>query len=134
MSEERSEPCECSEPGFCPRHQLDKSEFLWNVCNNDEQQRLRWDRMAATGHAESGELPGFARRVANFTMAYFRYMFSGRPTRSIDEINRIVDICYQCEAFNGKYCSKIKCGCPIRRRKWLSKVGWDTEHCPDGKW
>jgi len=80
--------------------------------------------------------PTLIRRAGNFSLAYFRWMFHGWPTRSQDEINTIVDICHMCPShkFNGSYCEDMRCGCFISKRRWLSKVGWASEHCPDQHW
>lgn len=79
--------------------------------------------------------PGVIKKTTNFTQSSFKYVKAGRPRRTDEEIDKILDICHNCptKRFNGKICTR--CGCPINReRKWLNKLKWGTERCPDGHW
>lgn len=128
-----SKPCDCSGPGMCPRHQIEKSEALFRICRSDEEQRAKWDSLVESHEASSGvDLPNNAVRAFRFTKAFFKAAINGFPSRDIDEINRIADICQTCEHFNGSAC--VQCGCRVNRTHYLNKIASAGQSCPIGKW
>lgn len=40
--------CSCIEPGWCQRHQRNKTPELWAACRTNEAIRAEWDRRVAT--------------------------------------------------------------------------------------
>jgi len=59
-----------------------------------------------------------------------KHVAAGAPMASEAEVQRRHDICTACPHFDGKACGL--CGCPVaRERKWLSKLSWADQNCPD---
>lgn len=88
-------------------------------------------------HADSNDccddtIPPLAKRAVKFAKAMVNWASSGFPTRSKEEVEKIMDICEGCEFFNGegspfKIACK-KCGCSSLALYVKTKV------CPAGKW
>lgn len=38
-----TKPCECTVPGFCPRHKIHKTSHWWKLCQDKENYRAAWD-------------------------------------------------------------------------------------------
>ncbi len=68
--------------------------------------------------------------VLQFCKAIYKWVISGRETRTIREINLIYDtICTRCKCFSNDTC--IICDCNIKRdTKWLNKIALKNEVCP----
>lgn len=85
--------------------------------------------------------PSRARRLANFTLAAMKHLMSACPTRSQEEIDELVSICRVCTFFipseddETGVCGHERCGCTVTRQKrYITKLGWKSQHCPDGRW
>jgi hypothetical protein len=74
--------------------------------------------------------PSLLQKAANFAAAAAQHVAAGAPMASQAEVQRRHDICTACPHFDGKACGL--CGCPVaRERKWLSKLSWADQKCPD---
>lgn len=90
--------------------------------------------------------PPLLKRALNFVHAAFGqaplvgaaiiHWDSSEAFREQDEIERIAEICKSCRLFDGERCTHAECGCPVNadRAKFLSKLAWRSQHCPDGRW
>jgi hypothetical protein len=77
--------------------------------------------------------PGLLRKAGNFAAAAARHVAAGMPQTSDAERERRFSICQGCEFYDGSACSK--CGCDVvREARFLSKLSWAGESCPEGKW
>ena len=132
----KSPACECPGPGICHRHNMKKTENLWEICQRDANQRATWDYVASTGNSPFGEKPSGSRMVVNFAVASLKHLAGGAVHVSDDVIERRLEICQACPSgrYNGAYCEHIDCGCAIKRSKFASKLAWASESCPDGHW
>lgn len=76
-------------------------------------------------------LPNIAKQASSFTKESIRYIKSGMPKRSPDEIDRVKLICKQCDYYQERNGSVrcAKCGCYLN-----IKTRWATADCPIGKW
>lgn len=82
-------------------------------------------------------MPSLASQGIHFAGALVKWVASGRPTRSEEEINALLEICQGCEFYEPEKEVCLKCGCcngKPDKGKWLNKVAWATEKCPVGKW
>jgi hypothetical protein len=74
--------------------------------------------------------PTLLQKAANFAAAAAQHVAAGAPMASEAEVQRRHDICTACPHFDGRACGL--CGCPVaRERKWLSKLSWADQKCPD---
>lgn len=44
--------CECDQPGYCVRHQREKSAHWWRLCRTNEEQFQRWEQQHCPDHDE----------------------------------------------------------------------------------
>jgi hypothetical protein len=80
--------------------------------------------------ASPNDGPSLLQKAANFGTAAAQHVAAGAPMASEAEVQRRHDICTACPHFDGKACGL--CGCPVQReRKWLSKLSWADQKCPD---
>ncbi len=74
--------------------------------------------------------PTLLQKAANFAAAAAQHVAAGAPVASEAEVERRHAICTACPHYDGKACKL--CGCPVaRERKWLSKLSWADQKCPD---
>lgn len=84
--------------------------------------------------------PTSFQRIKTFIVAATKHAASGFPMCSDDEVKERYEICETCHYFKEKkghkYCKSLGCGCNISRasNKYLNKLAWKTESCPQGKW
>jgi len=80
--------------------------------------------------------PGLAQRVWSYAQAVARWMAAGRPTRSAEEIARLLAICRACPHYDPKAQICRVCGCRTTdaASAWRNKLAMATEECPMGKW
>jgi hypothetical protein len=91
------------------------------------------------GKNRRNNMPPFAERIRSYNLEYKKWVQSGKPTRSVNEIIRIYD----------EYCSKCNklihtmgitrcdvCGCLVNKSSTLNKILWSTTRCPleNPKW
>ncbi len=129
-------PCSCPIAGYCERHKMRKTAVNHRICQTNDRQRATWDYIAATGKSPHGERPSIVRAAYNFSLATIKHVASGGAMVPDDEINRRLDICQACPSgrFDGSICNHLNCGCSIQSQRFLSKLAWASEGCPDGHW
>lgn len=73
-------------------------------------------------------------KVSRYAIAVKRWIASGRPKRSDDEVASIVGICESCDKFDKSRCAL--CGCHVNKSRYgmRNKARMKTESCPLGKW
>ena len=49
LSSPKVHECECSEPGHCKRHGINKTESWWKLCQTREAYRVLWDEGRGAG-------------------------------------------------------------------------------------
>lgn len=77
--------------------------------------------------------PSLLEKAKNFATASAQHIAAGMPMASEEEIERRFAICQTCPFLKDSVCSK--CGCPVKReRKFLSKLAWADQKCPEGHW
>jgi len=89
---------------------------------------------------EQAAEPGWAKLAKNLVTAEAKWVLAGRPTRSPEEIGKLMSICSGCAFLktskNGAtYCGK--CGCPVSlslEYPSRNKLAMATESCPIQKW
>lgn len=83
--------------------------------------------------AREADPVSWLQKAKNFAVATAKHVAAGMPTASDEEILDRWKICQGCEFLKNDACSK--CGCPVSRdRKFVSKLAWADQSCPEGKW
>jgi hypothetical protein len=73
-------------------------------------------------------------KIQKFSAAFFKWVKSGFPKRTKDQIRECLSVCSACSFWNNKgnlglgECTHPKCGCT------RFKPQWATEDCPINKW
>ena len=86
------------------------------------------------------EMPSLPARISHFTIAVLKHALNGNPTCTQEEVDRRFEICQKCHFLRQKkgkyYCGNLGCGCNVgrERKKYLNKLGWSDQECPDGRW
>ena len=86
--------------------------------------------------ARCRKLPSLPRRIAHYAHAVKNFVVSGSPTRTNEEVERLLVICQSCENYNSarQSCSLCGCRCTNNRLALLNKLRMATESCPVGRW
>jgi len=83
-------------------------------------------------------------KIKNFSIAAIKHAIKGNPTCTQEEIDKRHSICLQCNDFvhhvdeNGNktdvgHCRD--CGCNVNKvKKYLNKLAWADQKCPQDKW
>ena len=73
--------------------------------------------------------PGLLQMAKNLTTAVVKDVKAGRPRRSKEDTDKILDICKSCPHYlaDSQRCNLCGCFLPI-------KAAWAQEKCPDKKW
>lgn len=76
------------------------------------------------------------RTVSNWREANKRWEAAGKPVRTDEEVQEIIQICEGCEHYNAKAKQCKLCGCFCRKKGMarFNKPKMATESCPIGKW
>lgn len=72
-------------------------------------------------------------RIIRFTGSLMRFIASGKRFLPEEEILRRFDICKICANFTGSRCMVCGCNCGDRK-KFMNKLAYPTENCPEGRW
>ncbi len=82
--------------------------------------------------------PGnFIMRAVRYSRALTRWIKSGRPVRSEEEILEIFTThCRECESMDRELGRCGECGCHVGLvpAPLVNKIAMATEHCPDNRW
>lgn len=110
----------------------DKEIYRCEVCG--------WrTRIESAKHTCSGlRLP---KKIVNVAKATWKFILSGFELSAQELISSRLVICKDCPLFIKKsdepiegICGHKGCGCHINESKFLNKLAWKSESCPDGKW
>ena len=85
---------------------------------------------------KGGQFPSLAEQLKNYATATARWVASGTPVRSEEEILVILNICESCDLYDKAQQRCTKCGCNANngRSALWNKLAMATERCPLGKW
>jgi hypothetical protein len=81
------------------------------------------------GAADTG--PGWFRKLVNFSRAAVKHAWHGLPQTPTPEQERRLALCLACDKLDAESgaCTHPQCGCRV-----ATKVTWEMEKCPLGKW
>jgi len=136
-------PCECESPGWCERHQCNKTPHLHQLCQTRADYRSLWDRLTddrgsafPVGDGSAETFPPIREQFRTYTAALRRWWKAGRPRRPKEEVARIVAICRGCEFYTDGRCRLCGCPCNESRNVLRNKAKMATEECPleEPKW
>lgn len=137
-------PCECAEPGFCPRHQCLKGYWQHRLCRRQPTVFEAYERGEGPGQPPyiPGQLPeeipedriegpGLMQRGWNLAKASARHVAGGLQSVQDDEFELRQSICRSCDFCDRQHmvCLHAGCGCFLN-----VKARWASESCPLGKW
>lgn len=100
-------------------------------------------KLAKQDQSEINKLlpPSLPQKAVNFAKATWRFLLSGFELSTQDRIQERLKICKDCPLFIKNsdepiegVCGHKGCGCHINESKFLNKLSWKSEKCPDGKW
>lgn len=76
----------------------------------------------------------WASRLSTYAEALARWFAAGRPRRSQQRIDELLEVCRGCPKYRGGACSS--CGCRVNASSIgvLNKLAMATESCPESKW
>ncbi len=119
-----SEPCGCTEPGYCPRHKMTKGPNNFRLCQNREEYRELWDNNVREAVTEEFTLIEKAKAFKESAVVNIQ---NGAKRTSKEEKQARMDICNSCDKRQDNIC-KV-CGCFL-----TLKTTWKSSECPLGKW
>ena len=141
-------PCECTEPGFCNRHQCWKPPPWLLLCRLDQPSFDAWERGVGPGQQrtmsateESGPFesvstneqtgPNVLQRAWNFGNAVVRHVADGGKQVDDAVYETRLEICRGCASCDVErmVCREPECGCFLN-----IKARWSSEKCPKAKW
>lgn len=118
--------CEKFKGGFCEKIGATiPASFCKDVCKN-EPEKIK--EMIAIPEKR---MPPLAKQALSFSKEALKYLKSGRPKRTDEQVEQLKAICIACPEykFNGITPRCYKCGCCVN----LATL-WATKDCPLGKW
>jgi len=146
-------PCECTEPGFCARHQCRKPAAWHLLCRRQMKYFQSWEDgrgpylpgeitppsesddeaidPSAETDGEPPQGPGLARRAWNFGQAVVRHVADGGREVDAATVESRLAICRACPECDIEHlvCRHKSCGCFLQ-----TKACWQSEKCPLQKW
>jgi len=82
--------------------------------------------------------PSQLQRVKNFAKAAVKHERAGRPKVRQEIVDQRLAICQApCPFYSPdrKVCLHKQCGCNVgNEKKYLNKLAWADQKCPDGRW
>lgn len=74
-------------------------------------------------------------RLQTFLKSLLFHVWHGFPKTTQSEILDRYSICIDCDKFNREKSECGVCGCAISKKsKFLNKLAWADQECPEGKW
>lgn len=74
-------------------------------------------------------------RLQTFLKSLLFHVWHGFPKTTQSEILDRYSICIACDKFNQTKSECGVCGCAISKKsKFLNKLAWADQECPEGKW
>ena len=113
---------QCTQCGWTAPRKLDKAPFR-NCQSQEPDLTPEVERLGIT--------PEMAKR---WMVALLKWRAAGYPTRTQEEVDRIVAICVKCKHYTKGRCRK--CGCCVSHSKIpiVNKARLFTEACMENKW
>lgn len=108
----------------------DGAGFRCRACNRWQNKRVSVNCPGASG-------PSRLRRAANFAKAAAKHELRGRPKADQATIDARLAICHACPFYRPgqEACGHKQCGCGVSsKQKYLNKLAWADQQCPDGRW
>ena len=126
--------CECSEPGFCPRHRCDKTPQWRRLCQTRPDYFQLWEHGGGPGQYSNEPLtprtpaePGLLEKAWNLATATAAFVADGCHTVDKSEYAARLAVCDTCDQRQDNWC--LACGCNL-----AFKAHGRAMQCPLGKW
>ena len=136
--------CECTGPGWCERHQVNKAEHWVHLCQTRENYFQAWEEGRGPGQIildTTNESPNIIQRGINLGKAIVKHVKCGCHHCTDEQKNARFAICQsnRCGFFKvhaeGGICTHNSCGCYIRSGgKFMDKLSWAESKCPKKLW
>lgn len=93
-------------------------------------------KVKAENKEEVKDYPPVSIQMINYKDALIRWQKAGKPTRSEEEVNKILETCKTCDWYDEDKKRCRGCGCKVTTSSFaiLNKAKMATEHCPKGEW
>lgn len=130
--------CECEVPGWCERHQCQKTPHFHRLCRTREDYFSLWEAGRGPGQDNKGHAtetesrePGLLRKAVNFGRAVTQHVHDGRREVSDEIYNARLATCRACPSCDEArmVCREPSCGCRL-----TIKARWNSQRCPLNKW
>lgn len=135
--------CECTEPGYCQRHDITKSKILFGLCQNKQKYFDAWEQ----GRGPGQSLPKLPRpdqevlpqdmisKGKRYIEERATWKKAGKPVRSDESIEQIfTEQCVKCDFFHKRSDTLGQCnicGCFLKPKGLsFNKIAWATAQCP----
>lgn len=119
--------CECSEPGYCKYHNINKTNELYKACKLD---RATFSQFEVENPVDKPVVPpSILEKAINYVSAEIKHTYHGRGEVSPKVYDYRMNICKSCPLFVESDKTCLKCGCYLE-----VKCKWIEQSCPEGKW
>ena len=121
--------CECTEPGFCKRHGVEKPAHFVRLCQTRPSYFNAWEegKGPRQQHDAMPKFPSLPKQVWNLAKSLAAFVSDGCKTLPRGDYEARLKICDQCGFREGGRC--IKCGCNL-----ALKARGRAFACPESKW
>ena len=125
--------CVCDKPGWCVRHQCEKSEHWHMLCQTRPDYFQLWEEGRGPGQCfPTSEMePSLVQKALSLGAAVVRHAADGAFKLDDAAYFARLDICRSCGSCDAirMVCRDPSCGCQL-----YIKARWRSEKCPQGKW
>ncbi len=126
--------CVCAKPGWCKRHQCEKSKDRFELCRTHPTYFTLWEQGIGPGQSlgdpspsTTTEMPPLVEQVKNFVRDTFDFAKSGFETVSKENYEARLKVCSTCDRFNGRSGRCLECGCcsawKAKGKVWMCPLG-----------
>lgn len=131
--EEKHTQCECSNPGYCERHKMNKSPHLHKLCKTSNKYFQLWETSSDPKQREENKievtLPSMRSMALSLGKEVTNHIANGMKHVDQEVLEERLAICHACEFFNKEMNRCGKCGCFLN-----VKAKWKSSSCPISKW
>lgn len=120
----------------CPKTQVEKCGYVGRVvtpsfCNTICNQSAKNEDVSKIKAEVYHPFPSLPQMIKSAAIEVTKHVLVDRRIRTLQEIERIMNICRECEFYTetagNPRCTKCGCFLNIKRK-------WESSHCPIGKW
>lgn len=120
----------------CDLEPIAATDYRCRVCGREYRGITKLPLRVHCRSAAWKEMPSLTKRTVRYTKAVACWIAAGKPTRTQEQIDALLQVCHKCQFYNAKHKACSKCGCNVNSQaEGLSnKLAMATEQCPKGYW